>query len=47
MKEPPKEEAFPFCSMRCRTLDLGNWLDGRYRMPDPDDAPPAWPPADE
>ncbi len=20
----------PFCSARCRTIDLGSWLDGRY-----------------
>jgi uncharacterized protein len=20
----------PFCSERCRTIDLGNWLDGKY-----------------
>ncbi len=24
----------PFCSERCKLLDLGNWLDGRYRVPD-------------
>ncbi len=24
---------FPFCSERCRWVDLGNWLDGRYRIP--------------
>lgn len=23
---------FPFCSERCRLVDLGNWLDGRYRI---------------
>ena len=23
----------PFCSERCRLLDLGNWLDGRYAVP--------------
>ena len=22
----------PFCSDRCRLLDLGQWLDGRYRV---------------
>jgi uncharacterized protein len=22
--------AFPFCSDRCRLLDLGNWLEGKY-----------------
>lgn len=25
--------AFPFCSARCRTIDLGDWLDERYRVP--------------
>ncbi len=23
-------ETFPFCSVRCRMADLGNWLGGRY-----------------
>ncbi len=23
----------PFCSERCRTLDLGQWADGTYRIP--------------
>ncbi len=23
----------PFCSRRCAELDLGRWLDGRYRIP--------------
>ncbi len=25
--------ARPFCSARCRLVDLGNWLGGRYRIP--------------
>jgi endogenous inhibitor of DNA gyrase (YacG/DUF329 family) len=25
--------AFPFCSERCRLLDLGKWFDGQYRVP--------------
>lgn len=29
--------AFPFCSPRCRLLDLGNWLDERYVVPAGDD----------
>jgi endogenous inhibitor of DNA gyrase (YacG/DUF329 family) len=31
----PREEnaAFPFCSARCKQIDLGHWLDERYRMP--------------
>jgi len=28
----PDEKSFPFCSERCRLLDLGNWLDGKYRI---------------
>lgn len=33
---PPKSEnsAFPFCSRRCRSVDLGRWLGEEYRMPD-------------
>jgi hypothetical protein len=23
----------PFCSTRCKMVDLGNWLDGAYRIP--------------
>jgi len=34
----------PFCSERCRLIDLGAWLDGRYRValgePSPDDEVP-------
>ena len=24
---------FPFCSDRCKLIDLGRWLDGRYQVP--------------
>jgi endogenous inhibitor of DNA gyrase (YacG/DUF329 family) len=24
----------PFCSLRCRLIDLGDWLDERYRFAD-------------
>jgi len=27
--------AFPFCSPRCKLLDMGNWLDGRYVVSSP------------
>ncbi len=27
--------ASPFCSPACKLVDLGRWLDGRYRLPDP------------
>ena len=33
----PDGKAFPFCSERCRLLDLGNWLDGRYRIASTDE----------
>jgi len=23
----------PFCSERCKLVDLGNWLSGNYRIP--------------
>jgi endogenous inhibitor of DNA gyrase (YacG/DUF329 family) len=25
--------AFPFCSERCKKIDLGQWLEERYRVP--------------
>ena len=32
----------PFCSHRCKLIDLGRWLDGKYQIPvapdDQDDA---------
>jgi endogenous inhibitor of DNA gyrase (YacG/DUF329 family) len=24
----------PFCSERCKLIDLGNWISGTYRIPD-------------
>ena len=27
--------AFPFCSPRCRAVDLGRWYIGEYRVPGP------------
>jgi endogenous inhibitor of DNA gyrase (YacG/DUF329 family) len=26
----------PFCSSRCKWIDLGNWIDGSYRLPTED-----------
>lgn len=26
---------FPFCSPRCRLIDLGRWIDGAYSVPGP------------
>ena len=28
---------FPFCTLRCKQIDLGNWFDGAYRITDTDD----------
>ena len=24
----------PFCSERCKLIDLGNWISGNYRIPE-------------
>lgn len=36
-REPtdPDHAAFPFCSDRCRKIDLGKWLDGKYQISRP------------
>ena len=31
--EPEETPAMPFCSDRCRLLDLGRWLDEQYGLP--------------
>ncbi len=42
-----KNPAFPFCSERCKQVDLGHWLDEKYRIPvtgqDVEDEPEARP----
>ncbi|MEN1679893.1 MAG: DNA gyrase inhibitor YacG [Planctomycetota bacterium] len=38
--DPAGSEAMPFCSERCRTIDLGRWLGEEYSLPhvpDPED----------
>jgi endogenous inhibitor of DNA gyrase (YacG/DUF329 family) len=37
---PDRLKAFPFCSDRCKLIDLGRWLDGKYQIPvhDPQEA---------
>jgi uncharacterized protein len=30
----------PFCSDRCRLIDLGNWADGTYHVPATDEPDP-------
>jgi uncharacterized protein len=31
----PKDEDFPFCSDRCRMIDLGKWASGAYKISSP------------
>ncbi len=31
--EPPANATYPFCSDRCKLIDLGRWLDGKYLIP--------------
>jgi endogenous inhibitor of DNA gyrase (YacG/DUF329 family) len=35
-KETEKQDNkyFPFCSERCKLIDLGSWLDGKYILPE-------------
>jgi endogenous inhibitor of DNA gyrase (YacG/DUF329 family) len=33
-----ENKAFPFCSPRCKTIDLGQWVDEKYRLPEDADA---------
>lgn len=47
---PREWPQWPFCSARCRTIDLGRWLGGAYRidapaLTDPDAADDASKPA--
>ena len=38
--DPATSKALPFCSERCRSIDLGRWLDESYSLPhipDPDE----------
>lgn len=42
--DPSEWPQWPFCSQRCKTIDLGRWLGGVYRVEagpiDPDEEPP-------
>ena len=29
----PRSPLRPFCSQRCKLVDLGRWLDGTYALP--------------
>lgn len=38
--KPPIDAQRPFCSARCKHLDLGKWLGGDYRLPTEEEADP-------
>lgn len=38
VRDPAEWPSFPFCSPRCRTIDLGRWLGESYRLPAEPDA---------
>jgi uncharacterized protein len=37
--QPAKAATLPFCSPRCRDVDLNRWLSGRYVIPGRDTDP--------
>lgn len=39
--QPPDEKFRPFCSHRCKMLDLGNWLSSAYILPTDETASPS------
>jgi uncharacterized protein len=34
----PENKSRPFCSERCRLIDLGKWAAEEYRLPEKDDS---------
>ncbi len=43
---PAERASFPFCSPRCKAVDLNRWLSGSYVIPGPD-GEAATPPTEE
>lgn len=43
----PESRWRPFCSERCRLIDLGEWLEEKHRIEEPDEEAAPWPPSDE
>jgi endogenous inhibitor of DNA gyrase (YacG/DUF329 family) len=39
-RQPDGASAFPFCSERCRQVDLGRWFSGQYAVPANETEPP-------
>lgn len=39
LNDPPDRVCFPFCSERCKLVDLGRWLGEEYVIADSSDDP--------
>ena len=39
--KPADPKHHPFCSDRCRKVDLNRWLGETYRIPETEDSPPS------
>ena len=37
---PSGRDTYPFCSVRCKNVDLNRWLSGAYTLPAADDEAP-------
>ncbi|UCF00085.1 MAG: DNA gyrase inhibitor YacG [Planctomycetota bacterium] len=47
-KQPEEVKLLPFCSQRCKLIDLGAWLDGKYKvLSEPSDTSPDTPTSDK
>jgi len=45
--KPSTRENYPFCSSRCKAIDLNRWLSGSYVIAGPDDEDSAEAPSKE
>jgi uncharacterized protein len=39
-----RPKTYPFCTERCKLIDLGRWLGGHYQIPAEDEEGQAMPP---
>ena len=44
--KPSTRESFPFCSPRCKAVDLNRWLSGVYVIPGDEEESPSGPQRD-
>ncbi|MBI3145886.1 MAG: DNA gyrase inhibitor YacG [Pseudogulbenkiania sp.] len=42
----PQSRYRPFCSERCKLIDLGQWADENYRLPAEEERPDGEPPGE-